>query len=144
MLSAIFPPRCFACRLQRAVNRPRVEVSRRAISRNSMAGFRGPPRRGPSIALTIDLYSTVVLSHGNNGEHASSESSAISMGPFRPIRFESIGFSLTIASGYFCFRANKRRQLCFHERRRKGMERRETLSTPLSHPRSFEACYLLT
>ena len=85
-----------------------------------MAGFRGRPRRGPSIALTIDLYSTMALSHGNNGEHASLESRAISMGSFRPIRFESIGFSHNRV-WLFLFSRKQTSSALPRRRRRKGM-----------------------
>lgn len=72
-----------------------VAVDKSAISRKFNVCFEGgalrPSRSG---VLTIDLYSTTVLSLANNGEHAPPEScdGLPRTAPFRPIRFESIRF----------------------------------------------------
>lgn len=72
-----------------------VAVDKSAISRKFNVCFEGgAPRPSRSGVLTIDLYSTTVLSLANNGEHAPPEScdGLPRTAPFRPIRFESIRF----------------------------------------------------
>lgn len=124
-----------ACRQQLTVNRPPVEVSKRAISRNSMERFRGRCAATRTVDRVNDRFVfRGALSFRNNGKHASLEFWMISMGPSD--RLDS-NRSVSHNCGWLFLFSPKQTSSFLLRKGRKGDETRKKRETPLLRSNGF-------